>query len=195
MWIRAAALFALGAGAAAAAEDGAPLSAIDWLSQNPAPVAAAPVIAPPPEPDVAGSAAVPTVTVTPLEGAAPRQVGLVPGDVTGLPASLWRGADGARTAARLERLRVPSLPAAQALLYKVLLAEADPPSTGAGDLIAARIDTLMRMGALEPALALARQAGPPADVAEFERFFDAALLAGQEPGSSTHLPLPPICRV
>ncbi|MEL7097750.1 MAG: hypothetical protein AAGM84_02870 [Pseudomonadota bacterium] len=171
-------VLALSAGSAAAQDtSGAPLSAIDWLRQQTPPAAIAPVTQ---EPAVTGSATVPAVTVTPLEGAAARQVGLVPGDVTGLPATLWKGADGLQTAARIDRMGVPMLPAAQALFYTVLLAETDPPTTGAAALVLARIDALMRMGALDPALALSHQSGPPTTKAAFERLFDAALLAGEE---------------
>ncbi len=153
-----------------------PLSAIDWLSQNP-PGEAAPG---PDEPLTAQTVAIPSVTVAPLEDPATRRLGLVPGRVTGLPETIWRNADGARVAQKLDRLSTLRLPAAQSLLYTLVLSEALPPSTGAVELELARIDTLIRQGALDPALALARQAGPTRNAALFERFFDAALLAGSE---------------
>ncbi|MEM8579302.1 MAG: hypothetical protein AAGF60_15740 [Pseudomonadota bacterium] len=179
MWTRAVlgATLALTCGPAAAQEP--PLSAIDWLSQH-TPTAAAPVIPPVPEPPVTTSGAVPGVAVTPLGTEAPRRVGLVPRAVTGLPPDLWTGAEGDASARQLAGLRVPSLPAAQSLLYTLLFNEADPPASGADALILARIDTLMRLGALAPALELARQAGPQESAALFARFFDAALLAEAE---------------
>ncbi|MEO0939733.1 MAG: hypothetical protein AAFY38_16390 [Pseudomonadota bacterium] len=177
MWIRASLIALLAS--PVLAEGGAPLSAIDWLSQN-TPTAAAPIDVAPDEPAIAQSAAAPQVTVAPLEGPAPRRVGLVPGSVTGLPDTLWSNTDGARTAARLNALPVPRLPAAQALLYTVLLSEAAPPPSGDEALVTARIDALMRMGALEPALALIRQAGPETRPELFSRFFDATLLTGDE---------------
>ena len=78
-----------GAGPAASQE---PLSAIDWLS-NPVPVTTRvpPQDAPgSPEPPVTQSAVPPDVTVTPLDEAGVAAVGLLPRNVTGLPASLWQ---------------------------------------------------------------------------------------------------------
>ncbi|MEO0390920.1 MAG: hypothetical protein AAF218_08255 [Pseudomonadota bacterium] len=178
MWTRLVALMVVAA-PAAAQEGPAPLSAIDWLSANP-PTQAAPVTAPAAEDPVADSAATPNVTVQPLDGDAPRRIGLVPSTVTGLPGTLWAATDGAAVAQRMQQLRVPRLPAAQALLYTLLLAETDPPVTAPDRLTLARIDTLLRLGAVAPALELARQAGPQNDPDLFARFMDAALLAEAE---------------
>ena len=72
------------------------------------------------------------------------------------------------------------LPATQSLFYTLLLAEALPPSVHDQTFNLARVDALMRMGALDPALALLEQIGPDVSPAVFARYFDASLLAGTE---------------
>jgi hypothetical protein len=69
----------------------------------------------------------------------------------------------------------------QSLLYTLLLAEAEPPRD-AGDqavFLQARIDTLMGMGAVEPALAMLEPLATR-HPALFTRWFDLTLLTGQE---------------
>ncbi len=156
----------------------APLSVIDWLEQNtPTPAALPPAAE---EPAVTDSGVAPEITVKPLDGPAPRRVGLAPSSVTGLPDDLWAGSDGAALADQLRKMPVLHLPAAQALFYTLLLAEADPPANAGEVHSLARIDALMRMGALEPALALTDQAGADSSPAAFAAYLDASLLLGTE---------------
>jgi len=83
---------------AAFAQESAPLSAIDWLSESVTPVTvapAAPRAAPIDEPPVTDDASAPPVTVTTLDGPSPDPVGLLPTHVTGLPRNLWATSDEA----------------------------------------------------------------------------------------------------
>lgn len=180
MWIRksfAAALLSIVAASAARAEG--PLSAIDWLSDSVAtPVAIAPS---PTQSDIATSALPDDVTVTELGHPSPDAVGLFPISVTGLPADLWGSSTSTELARRFRSERPESLPAMQDLLYKLLLAELEPPlDTGPeAELFLARVDTLLSLGAVEQADALLQRAGT--DNAEiFRRRFDTALLLGTE---------------
>ena len=162
-----------------AAQDAAPLSAIDWLGAQTTP-AALPQTDKPDEPPAAQSATVPDVTVTPLDGPAARRVGLVPANVTGLPDTLWSGSSGAALAAQLADLPNLRLPALQQLAFTLLLAEAVPPTGDSAAFDLARIDALIAYGALDPAMALMDQAGADASPAHFRRAMDMALIAGRE---------------
>ncbi|WP_240310694.1 hypothetical protein [Pseudosulfitobacter sp. DSM 107133] len=157
----------------------APLSVIDWLDRNaPTPaVQTRPITS---EPAVAPSGNVPAITVAPLDGPAARRVGLAPASITGLPDTLWTGSDGFELAEAIRATKSIRLPAAQSLFYTLLLAEALPPSVHDEAFNLARVDALLQLGALDPALALLEQIGPESSAAVFARFFDASLLAGTE---------------
>ena len=163
---------------------GAPLSAIDWLSQsveqagigtNLPPVAAAS------EPPVAESAATPEVSVSRLDAPSADLVGLLPGSVTGLPRDLWSASPEAALTDLIAAERAESLPALQDLRMTLMLAEADPPLDAgpAGALFLARIDTLLDLGALEPAQAML-ETTDGSDPEVFRRWFDVSLLTGSE---------------
>jgi len=154
-----------------------PLSVIEWLDDPSASQSVLPLFN---EPGVADSGSVPQVSVGPLDTAAPKRVGLAPPNVTGLPDTLWsenRGGALARTIKSMPRLHLPAL---QSLYYTLLLAEAAPPATEADIFDLARVDALMDLGALDPALALIEQAGPDSSPTHFARYFDMALLAGTD---------------
>jgi len=178
----AAACMLLGATSAPAQQ---PLSAIDWLSEHSAP----PItqrdldwsLGRDDGPDARG-VQTPDVEVLPLESSAQADaVGLVPSRVSGLPAGLWAGSANDKLIALLGDRRVARLPAMQRSLYTLLLAEADPPaqSGGASRFLRARVETLMDLGALDPALALLERAGPERP-GLFDLWFDTSLLTGQE---------------
>lgn len=180
-------ILAWGSGADAQAIQQGPLSVIDWLDTAQPPAReASPVVAVPgqaDEPPVARSAALPEVLVRPLEGDAPRNIGLVPSTVTGLPQGLWSGSDGAELVRMIEKLPDPRLPAANALLYTILLAETDAPKGGKAAetaLTLARVRKLMDLGALDPAESLIEQAGPTASARHFQLWSEISLLTGQE---------------
>lgn len=169
---------------AALAQDEAPLSAIDWLSDSVTPAAAPPSPPRPPrinEPAVTSSATPPPVTVTTLDGPSPDPVGLLPSDVTGLPRNLWASSDEATLVTLTSAQSLPALPAVQDFLVVLMLAEADPP-LGAGPngaLFLARVDKLLDLAALQEAQALLEQAGGETPD-QFRRLFDVALLTGTE---------------
>jgi hypothetical protein len=161
-----------------------PLSVIDWVKRNPEQPAMTSATLPRRfEPPVTPGVLVPEVTVQPLDEQARRIIGLVPASVTGLPERLWAGSMPQALAAQINDLPLFRLPAAQALLYTVLLTEAEGPGTDtAGEdlLTLARVDALVRFGAHEPAVSLLEQAGVARDAAHFSAYMDAALLTGQE---------------
>ena len=181
----------LGAAPALHAEE-APMSAIDWLSHSvvtgaayrPQPDASRAVLpAVPGEAPVARGAGVGDVSVFSLDAPSPDAIGLLPPARTGLPAGLWGTTPAGVLAEALRRDRPEALPALQALLQKLLLAELRAPVLSgpeeAGRLFLARIDKLLDLGALEPALAMLAEARS-AEPEIFRRSFDAALLIGEE---------------
>ena len=162
-----------------AAEEGAPLSAIDWLSNS--------VVEPVPEPAVEPQVPLATlpsdITVLPLDAPSPDQVGLRPAGALNLDPGLW----GRSSAADLARALVDlpdgaeAPPSVMRFLTALLTLEFTPPIDAAIDdtFFLARVDRLLSMGQLEPAEALLRAAG--LDEAErFRRAFDIALLKGTE---------------
>ncbi|MCT8160553.1 hypothetical protein KVX96_10695 [Pseudoruegeria sp. SHC-113] len=155
-----------------------PLSAIDWLSDS----IRDPVTLPPdPEDGIADSAAVGTITVTPLDAPGLDAVGLLPNSVTGFPRDLWGDSSIEDLARLIARADVRSSPALQDLLYTLLLAELDPPRGADTDntLFLARVDKLLELGALDQSKALLERAGPDTS-ALFRRWFDVSLLTGTE---------------
>ena len=124
------------------------------------------------------------VSVAPLDapGTAPDSIGILAPAVTGLPPGLWGNARPEDVARRIRAERPEMLPALQALLQTILLAELDPPRGPGGDgreVFLARVDKLLEMGALEQANALLERA-PRDDPQVIRRHFDVALLLGQE---------------
>ena len=169
-----------------------PLSSIDWLSDSLADDAAlrperrAPPVA------TDGTALAPEVTVAPLDAPAPDGVGLVDPAAAGLPPDLWGASSTDDIARRLARLPDRPLPAARDALKRLLLARLDPPQGGGtpGALALARIDTLLRWGALDEAAALIERAGT--DRPElFRRAFDIALLQERENAACERLQTAP----
>ncbi|MCW3780008.1 hypothetical protein [Defluviimonas salinarum] len=159
-----------------------PLSAIDWLSKSVAGSSARPL---PPatriEPPVAAGVSRSPIAISPIDGPTLDGLGLLPQSRTGLPRGLW-GTTASDDLARLIRAeRVDTLPAIQSFLYTLLLAELAPPvdSDGSGALFLARVDKLLDLGALDPALSLLELVEDPKAEA-FRRWFDVALLIGQE---------------
>lgn len=159
-----------------------PLSVIDWLGSQPA----TPTPAAQPtqdEPPVTTSGTAPEVKVTPLGTSGPREIGLVPGNLTGLPTTLWAGSDGANLAKLIADLPELQLPAAQSLLFTALLAETSPPAgqaAAANALGLARVEKLMALGAVEPAHSLIEQIGVTASPAHFDLWMQISLLIGTE---------------
>ncbi len=167
-------LAAAGLALPAQAQD-APASAIPWLSDS---LAVTPAPARPDEP-----AATPLtgtqVSTMPLGQTRRDAVGLLSGRLTGLPADTFAGSDPARLASLIAALPMDALPAMQDLALMLLLAELDPPRTAADPdaLFFARVDGLLRFGALDQAQALLERAGAT-DPKAFRRWWDTSLLTG-----------------
>ncbi len=190
----------------------APLSAIDWLSrsvkENPPgaqttpPVLPLPIIVPTTEPPnnavnalpgPGGSDAATTtgiepskIEVSPLQAIRKDTVGLLPASVTGLPQDFWGDSNIQTIITLISKQPTDSLPEVLSLLYTILLAEVDAPkSTGPGSqLLLARTDKLLDMGALDQAQALLERAGPT-EAQIFRRWFDVSLLTGHEDHACT----------
>ena len=172
-------------------ETAPPLSVIDWLD-DPAPQTAlprAPVKRKPPkpkrivEPAVADSGTAPSVTTRPLDAGTPPVVGLAPLSMTGMQADLWAQSDVERLSRSIAALPDLELPAANTLLYTLLLAEAAAPKgdPAAQDILTkARVSKLMTLGAIDPALALVEQAGASTSPALFDQWMQLSLLVGSE---------------
>lgn len=164
--------------AATAAPAQSPLSAIDWLNQTPTVTFD---ISPNSETPTDVDTTVPDVSVSQLGEEGNDAVGLLPSHVTGLPNSLWEESSAQVLADLITRQSRDSLPAMHALLYTLLLAEANPPfDAGVDDaLLLARLDKLMSLGALDQTFALLQRTTPDT-AALFARWFDITLLMGQE---------------
>lgn len=165
-----------------------PLAAIDWLSQPSARSSLPGIVLL--EPPVTGTAALPDVTVTPLESLLPP-AGLVPAAATGLPVDLWRGSKPADITRLISSVPVRRSPAMQALLFTLLLSESRAPSPADDQILLARLDRLLALGATDAAQALAEQAGPTDSADRFVRWFDATLLTGNEDASCAALTASP----
>ena len=175
-------VISLGLVGPAFAQDANPLSAIDWLSQSvERPRVRAVQSTRPLEPATSTNADVPPVTVTALGAPSPDPIGLLPSDVTGLPHNLWATSDSATLTHLIQSARLDTLPVVHDLMMTLLLAEAGPPlgANAGGGLFLARVDKMLDIGALDPALALLEQVDTVSpDV--FRRLFDMALLTGNE---------------
>lgn len=153
-----------------------PLSAIDWLEKAPL-ITGDDLFQ---EPPVAPGVARPEISVQPLERA-PRVVGLVSAETTGLPQSLWAQSDPATLTRLIANTPVARSPSMQRLLFTLLLTETHAPTQDRSDeVLAARVARLIDLGAAEPALALLDAAAPITNPKLFRLWFDASLLTGDE---------------
>lgn len=172
------------AGPLSAQDSGAPLSAIDWLSHSVEPAAiSSPLTGPPlpPEAPVATDAAVPDISVMPLDASAGAVRGVLPPEVTGLPVDLWTASEEDVLVGLIASLPAELVPALQDLTVTLMLAEAAPPASAPpqGPLFLARVDRLLAMGEVEAAQSLLESADLR-DRDVFRRWFDATLLTGTE---------------
>lgn len=165
----------------------APLSAIDWLSQSinlPQPVAQ-PIAQP------LSGVRQDDISVTALDAQTVDATGLLSARRAGLPHDFWGTSPAPALATLISSLSVDMLPAARDMTVRILLAELSPPqpvphTPGAVNttadpnaLFLARIDKLLEFGALEQVMALTDAAGSD-NPAVFQRWFDVALLLGEE---------------
>ena len=169
---------ALGSVEAQEATTTGPMSAIDWLSDT---VVVQPSTGTVSEGLIGDSVTTEAIEIAPLETLAIDGVGLLPSRVTGLPADFWGPTNTLDLVDLIGELRLDLPGPARELLFQILLAELDPPVDAGPDhaLFLARIDALLRFGALEQAQALLERAGPT-DASLFRRWFDVSLLSGNE---------------
>ncbi len=155
-----------------------PLSAIDWLSQS---LEAQPVDTAPGAQN-APSGQLPAIVSTQRLGPPkPETEGLVAAADLGLPSRLWSGSTAEDIAIRLSSIDGGATPNARDLLRRVLISRQASPLQGDDQnvLLAARVDALLGMGALDEARLLWGARAP--DGSElFRRWFDIALLTGAE---------------
>jgi hypothetical protein len=168
----------------APAQQGAPLSAIDWLEQAltqplgpsaPLPAPAAPPLAP--------SDPGPRIEARALEQITVDSTGLFAAARIGLPRDIWGPTPTNVLKEAIADLSPDMVPAAQRMMVRLLVAEFAPPQLGpddmAGGLLTARLDKLIEIGALEQASQLI-EAAPIQTAALNARAFDIALLLGEE---------------
>jgi hypothetical protein len=158
--------------AAATADAEPPRSAIPWLSESLARPVATGALSSRNVP-----LAVEPITTSPIDGPERDAIGILPSETTGFARDLWGPTDLETARSLVLETRPGGVPEAQALLLRLLLAEARPP---AGDragstLLTARIDRLLKEGALEQADALILFA-EPSEPDLFRRWFDIGLL-------------------
>jgi hypothetical protein len=141
---------------------------------------AAPEAPRPSEPPASGGAS-PAITVTSLDRPPAASTGLLPPEATGLPRDIWTATPEALLLPLVRAERADTLPALQALLVTLMLAQAEPPEDAASPeaMRLARVDRLLDLGALPEAAALL-EAGNLLEPEAFRRWFDVALLTGAE---------------
>ncbi|SDZ32275.1 hypothetical protein SAMN05444004_11096 [Jannaschia faecimaris] len=152
-----------------------PDSAISWLSDSLSTPRTAPRRDEPAATPLTGT----QVTVMPLGQTRRDAVGLLSSRLTGLPSDTFAGVDPRRVADLIANLPPDALPAMQDLVLMLMLAELDPPRAAADPdtLFFARVDGLLRFGALDQAQALLERAGAT-DPQAFRRWWDTSLLTG-----------------
>ena len=188
-------LLALALSSPVAAQVREPLAASDWLGSaltTPPPREASGwrpgLIIPPdarhparPRPRPEGEATSGPIGVSRLDGPDVDAIGLAAAADTGLPNDFWAGTTLPEAVTALEG-PAPRLPALDSAFRHVLTAQLPPPQRGAGEdgtLFLARIDALMRLGAVDLVAALI-DASDTDSAAILSRRMDAALLSGDE---------------
>lgn len=158
------------------------MSAIDWLRDS----AALPPGVYPVSPQGADGWDGSAISMQPIGATSPESVGLFAASRVGLPTDLWGPTPAAELAALISALPTDTLPALRDLTYRLLLAEFDPPvtldaiATAEGSVfLAARIERLKALGALDQAAALLDTLDSPAPELREDRF-RIALLLGDE---------------
>lgn len=184
-----------------------PLSAIDWLRDNPGSLTPG---AYPVTPPLTEAAQPNGISVRPLDALRPEAVGLFPAARVGLPATLWGPTPSAQLAELIVQLPADMLPALRDLSHRLLLAEFNAPLPAgtpgnapalattdevraAPDFLLARIDKLIDFGALDQAAVLLDSLGSEQPVLRLRRF-DIGLLLGDEDRTCAGVlqPEPPI---
>ena len=172
--------------ATSAAQAQQPLSAIDWLSDSLSKRERTTTSEP--DSDIARTATPDTVSVSGIDAPSLDGVGLLPTSVTGLPKDLWGQSRAADLASQIQATPINLLPAMQSLLFTLLTAELDPAfdSGPNATLYLARLDTLLKYGALDQVQSLLEHSGQNQPNI-FRRAFDVSLLTHTEDRACTTL--------
>jgi hypothetical protein len=165
----------------------APLSAIDWLSES---IRTPQIDGSPFGLSVTDGITQDSISVIALDAPSPEATGLFPAERARLPRDFWGTTQVSELVGRIAEINTDTVPIGKDLIYRILLAEFDPPPQTAQDqgapaaLLLARIDKLLDFGALDQALSLIEAIGAN-DPDIFRRWFDVALLIGQEDRACT----------
>ncbi|WP_147125054.1 hypothetical protein [Shimia ponticola] len=136
----------------------APLSAIDWLDDLPVEEALEGGITAPIEAPVTTTGLPPAITSTELSATEGRAIGLLAPGVSGLPETLWSGANGTAVIEAIRMLPDRLLPAQQELRLRVLLAQTTSPTgVDTETFLQERAVALARTGRVAEAQALLAQ--------------------------------------
>ena len=152
-----------------AVADTGPRSAIPWLSD----ILTTPGTDAPSDPTGTED----EIVVTSLNDRQRDGVGILSYRQSGIPKNVWDQTSALRVRKLMSQTPYAGLPEVRSLYRRMLLAEFDPPigASASTNLLLARIDKLLAIGALEQASALINAAG--ADTADlFSRWFDISLL-------------------
>ncbi len=175
-------------GTRAQAQQSEPASAIPWLTDS--------LQSPPELPGKTNTTfglGIEPISVEPLRETGRDGLGILSPDLTGFPANLWPQMTPEDVAELIERTPYGGVPAVRSLFRQVLLAQTDTPSDGKADdyLLLARIDRLLKIGALSEAQALIELVGPDTS-ALFRRWFDIGLLTNNADLACTELETSPM---
>ena len=160
------------------AQEGSPLSAIDWLSDS---VDDTQIL---PQGGETPPASLPVdVAVLPLDAPVADSAGLLDAADLGLDPGLWGRSSASDLARALTRIHdaAEGPPSARRFLNRLMLARLDAPIDAAVDesFFLARVDYLLGHAHLDEARALIEAAGA-ADPQRYRRLFDIAILKGDE---------------
>lgn len=150
-----------------------PQSAIPWLSQSVDGSATSAAI-PLPQPSGFG---VEPITTTLLDGSSQDGIGVLTSEITGFNPQLWGPTPYNEVRDLIINHPTSGTATGKDLFRRILLAQSSPPPGGnqTSEILLARIDKLLAMGALVEAEALLELAGPNTPEL-FRRWFDTALL-------------------
>ena len=117
------------------------------------------------------------IDVSPLDGTTLDGKGILSSNQTGFPKDLWGKSSALRVRKALLDHEVGGVPEVRAAFIRILLAETKPPlgATPKSEVLLARVDRLMDLGALDQAEALLEHTGYQ-DHEQFRRAFDVAIL-------------------
>lgn len=152
-----------------------PLSAIDWLSES---IKDPPEFNVPPDSTPLIAPILPDIFVKKgLDPVSPDAIGFLSPTLTGFSADLWGDMPATDIVELLSNFPNGGVPEAKNLFRRILLAQVNPAPDDRQDglVLMARVDWLMKIGALDAAEALIALA-PVSNAAIFQRKFEIALL-------------------